>query len=58
MASASAPAFRSLLASGPALTVFDDELLHGTVCEVHPFLPTLLLATVPHHCRSDPNGDR
>ena len=36
----------------PALSALEDELLFGTVSEINPFLPRLLLVMAFHHSTS------
>lgn len=44
----SAPASRFLPISGPDLTSFKDEGLHGSLSQMNPFLPNLIFVFVFH----------
>lgn len=46
LGNASAPVHRFLPCLSFCFTAFDDELLHGTVTEINPFLPKLSLVMV------------
>ena len=52
---ASPPTSRFLPCLSHVLTELGDEVLHGTVSELNPFLSNLLLVMVFHHSKSNPD---